>query len=366
MKKNWIYLLLFMVTVAIPLASCSNDDEPNVEEERQHDPESDADQTPVEAYDALEWLQGSIVIVEEDGDVYRRVNGKTLDDSQPMVISIPVSDFEAAEETFLSWVAPGKEVTQVEGGYDYHLTDAEGKAQGSVSFRTVKGEVGVMARMSVADGTALKQVSEVNFVDSDLWPENASIPIYEAGKRYKFGCEMYTSSPPLTDMPGADIELDDYWTLTNWEEREFYCIQGNDNGKEAILVWLLPEKDGKSNTPGFFIAKNYREIDCPVYTRLSSVAEAQKVLDFYNENYDAWQKMLKEMDALGYYWSARIGIFNGATGNSEFLLNSYDEKKNKIKCLDLDEKKGEICDVSDSSWFTYRYMHIRIFPPATH
>mgnify|MGYP006874623259 CR=1 FL=1 len=61
MKKNWIYLFLSMAIVA-PLTSCSNDDdEPKPKEEQQHDPTSDADQVAIAAYDALEWLQGSLV-----------------------------------------------------------------------------------------------------------------------------------------------------------------------------------------------------------------------------------------------------------------------------------------------------------------
>ena len=62
-------------------------------------------------------------------------------------------------------------------------------------------------------------------------------------------------------------------------------------------------------------------------------------------------------------------------GNAEFMLNSYDSKNSKIKCLDLDfvedyadegyeGRKGEICDVWKKSLFHYRYIHIRIFPPA--
>ena len=47
-----------------------------------------------------------------------------MDESQPTVISVPVADYIAAEETFLDWVAPDKEATKVEGGYDYNLTDA--------------------------------------------------------------------------------------------------------------------------------------------------------------------------------------------------------------------------------------------------
>ncbi|MBQ5840305.1 MAG: hypothetical protein IIW42_09845, partial [Bacteroidaceae bacterium] len=182
MNKNWLYLLLLIISIVMPLTSCDKEDIPQPEEILKHDPESDADQSPVEAYDALEWLQGCIVLVDNKDEVIRRINGKPLDESQPTVISLPVSDFAAAEKTFLDWVAPGKEVTEVDGGYDYYLTDAYGIAQGSVSFRAVEEKDGVIARMTVANGTALKQVSEVNFVNTEHWPENDAIPVYQEGK----------------------------------------------------------------------------------------------------------------------------------------------------------------------------------------
>ena len=41
------------------------------------------------------------------------------------------------------------------------------------------------------------------------------------------------------------------------------------------------------------------------------------------------------------------------TGNQEFLLGSIDKKENTIKCLDLDDGDGEICDVSCSLWLLF-------------
>ena len=95
MKKNWIYLFLLMAIAVMPLTSCDKDDEsmndkPKVEDP--HDPTSDADQVPIKAYDALEYLQGSLVVVDANNEVVRRVYGKPLDESQPTVISVPVAD----------------------------------------------------------------------------------------------------------------------------------------------------------------------------------------------------------------------------------------------------------------------------------
>ena len=344
MKKNWFYLFLLMALAVMPLTSCDNNDEPKAEEEDLHDPESDEDQTTIAAYDALEWLQGSLVVVDENNEVVRRIYGEPLDASMPSVISVPVSDFAMAEKLFQSWVAPDKEAIQVEGGYDYALTDAEGKAQGSVSFRAVEGESGVIARMNVSAGTALKQVSEVNFIDYDLWPEN-TVAKYVAGKTYQFSVPVFDWFDELLKK----VRFKKYNRIV-----EFYCLQGNTDGKEAILVWLC---DDYSDTYLHPVPKYY--IDDKAYQYLPSVAEAQRFIEFYNENNEAWNKMLDEKTN----WKPKY-LTPGSTGNCEFLLNSYDAATNKIKCMDLDKSVGEICNVSGSSWFKYRYMYIRVFPPV--
>ena len=347
MKKNLFYLFLSMAIAVVSLTSCEKDEnllpeKPKVEGGEQQD------QRDVTAFDALEWLQGSLVVVGTDGEVLRRVYGKPLDESQPTVISVPVADYEAAKELFLSWVAPDKQATEVEGGYDYNLTDDKGNAQGSVSFRAVTDEAGVMARMTVAEGTALKQISEVEFLEASLWPENDDIEKFEAGK-------IYTLATTVLEW-SFDQYNNDYYGFPETQEKPFYCVQGNTNGKEAILVWLCPDDNLEEShpTPSGYI---HREL----YHHLPTVSEAEKVLDFFNANYDAWQKMLKEMDAKGYQWSPASGY--ETTGNSEFILNSYDEEENEIKFLDLDGEEGDIDEAWGRSYLKYRYMQIRIFPP---
>ena len=93
MKKNWFYLFLLMAIATMPLTSCDNDDndDPKTQEDK-HDPESDADLVAITGYDALDWLQNCIVVVDENNEVLRRVYGKPLDESQPTVISVPVTD----------------------------------------------------------------------------------------------------------------------------------------------------------------------------------------------------------------------------------------------------------------------------------
>ena len=346
MKKNWFYILLLMAIVAMPLTSC-NDDEEFTTEEKKHDPYSDEDKTAVTAYNSLSWLQGSIVVVDKNEEVVRRVYGKPLDESEPAVISAPVADYTAAEKVFLSWVAPTKVATKVDGGYDYNLTDEEGKAQGSVSFRVVEGEAGVIARMTVNSGTDLKQVSEFNFVNFELWPENDAPQKVEAGEIYKI------KAPVM------------YWWeyRTELENLPFYCIQSNTDGKKGILVWLCPDVNDEWRHP---ILEYYFEADHAPLKNLPTESEAQKVLEFYNNNKPFWDNMLAEMDALGYQWSPDTEGHYSTTGNSEFVLNAFYEDWvgiDKTKFLDLDGETGDIGYVSSWSWFHYRYMYIRFVPP---
>ena len=359
MKKNGIYLVLAMAIAAIPLASCSNDDdEPKPsEEEGQHDPSSDADQTPVTSYDALKWLQGSLVVVDDKGEVVRRVYGKPLDRSDSTVIYIPVEDLADAEDTFLGWVAPDKDATQTGDGYDYTLTDPEGNNQGAVSFIAEDGGNGEIARMTVAPGTDLKQVTEVKFIKAESWPHNDAIPKYEAGKIYEM--EDYVFSWTW-DLGEDDLNTPELKSLP------FYCIQGNTDGKKGILVWISPDSDNKYVHPR---AKYYNHRH--VITHLPSVPEAEEVLNFRNNNLNFWKKMLTEMDALGHEWSAQT--WSNATKTSEFMLNETYKSITiagfdfiaMIKCLDLDEDKGKICGVWQNGTNWYRYMHIKtVFPVA--
>jgi len=353
MKKNWFYLFLLMAIVAMPLISCDKDDEPKPNDERQHDPTSDDDQVAITAYDALEWLQGCLVLVDKNGEIVRRVYGKPLDASQPTVISVPVKDYAHAESTFLGWVAPDKKVSEIKGGYDYILTDREEKVQGGVSFLTVEDEGGIIARMTVSPGTDLKQVTEVNFVDADLWPENAAAERYTAGKTYWLDGERYEW------VKYRDNQTTDFRIVN--DKLEFYCVQGNDQGYDAILVWLSPDNANSWQTVGGREQYVYTHpipsyyLDAGLNYRLPHLCELLQVMNFYNSNRNAWNNMLKVMDGKGYQWSASTGT--NATCTSEFVFGG---NEGELLLLDLDEVVPTLGTVNKYSFNDYRYMQVRI------
>ena len=356
MKKNWYYLFLLMAIVAMPLTSCDKDDEPvieNGEEEYQKPgPDYQEETRPVTAYDGLSWLQRNLVVVDADGEVLRRVYGKPLDPSQPTVISVPVNDFADAESTFLRWVAPGKEATKVDGGHDYNMTDRDGNPQGAVSFRAVEGEAGVIARMNIAPGTDLKQVTEVKFIDAELWPENAAYQRLE--KRKIYWMEDYE----LTWSEGGPYVLD-----LHVEKKllPFYCLQDNTNGKEGILVWLSPDEDNYYSHP------TIKWYNSKARSYLPSEEEAQKVVDRINQNVAYWDTMLSDMKANGHDWYAKpFSLFDDHAAKSKFVLNELDKGLilDYIMVFEMDVHPAELEWVFDTSQQMYRYMQIQIIPPV--
>ena len=350
MKKNWFNLFLLMAIAVMSLTSCDNENDPQPQpEEEQHDPKSDSDLTEITAYNSLSWLQGSLVVVDENGEVIRRVYGEPLDESQPDVLSAPVGSYATAEKIFLSWVAPGKTATKVDGGYDYNLTDAEGKAQGSVSFRAVEDGGRVIARMTVAEGTELAEVSEVNFIDSKLWPENATPWV-----KVKEGEVVTRADGILTWEDGFYLKSGSI---------PYYTLQGNTDGKVGIQVYLCPDENDSDlhPRPVHYTSESLKY--------LPSEWEAQQILDIFNNDKARWDKMMETMASMGYDWYPKEG--SGTTGNAEFLINKKGDlgKHSYIYCLDLDEDdsdgvKGSMWDVNVLSLFKYRYMRVKIYPPV--
>lgn len=349
MKKNLFYLFMLMVAAAMPLTSCEKD--PQKEGEYQKPGEDYVEETrPVTTYDGLSWLQRNLVVVDTDGEVIRRVYGKPLDASQPTVLSVPVYDFADADSTFLRWVAPGKETTKVDGGHDYNLTDRDGNPQGAVSFRAVEGEPGIIARMSVAPGTGLKQVTEVKFIDAELWPENAAYQKLE--KRKIYWMEDYELKWTGSGRPVFHVEK---------KSLPFYCLQDNANGKEGILVWLSPDEDNVGAHP---IIKWYL-FDALSY--LPSQEEGQKVVDRINQNVAFWDTMLSDMKTNGYDWYAKpFSLFDDHAAKSKFVLGVFDEGFiiSDVMVLEMDVYPAELEWVFESSMQMYRYMQIQIIPPV--
>ena len=354
MKKNLFYLLILLAVLAMPLTSCEKDPQ-KPDEEKQHDPKSDEDQIELTGYDGLEYFQNSIVVLDENGKPVRRVYGEMLDPSDTTILSVCVSDLKMAEEIFLSWVAPDKDVQKVTDGYDYDLTDYDGTPQGNVAFRSADGSQGILATMTVGSNTDLRCFTEINFVSNQAWPDNSSNVKYETGKTYVIRAQALKIDN-CPEQPDPELDMHIVCMMPYTADLTFFCIQGNTDGKEAILVYLSPDLNDRlaNDQPWSYVYWN-------AHKHCASLPEAEKVLKYHTENYESWEAMIDYMESLGHAWDWHLGW--STTGNEEFILNSYDEKAETIKVLDLDSKEGKIEDVGLGSWFNYRYIFVRTFPP---
>jgi hypothetical protein len=353
MKK--LLLLMMAAMVSYAFISCEKNPESNDDQNRKHDPASDADQMEITGYDGLEYFQNSIVVLDESGKPARRVYGEMLDPSDTTILSVCVSDLEMAKNIFLSWVAPDKEVTPVTGGYDYNLTDRDDNPQGNVSFMNADGSNGILANVTVGPNTDLKCFSEINFVSEQAWPDNSNNKKYETGKTYVIRAQALKIDN-CPEQPDPELYMHIVCMMPYTADLTFFCIQGNTDGKEAILVYLSPDLNDRlvHDQPWSYVYWN-------AHKHCASLPEAEKVLKYYTENYESWEAMIDYMESLGHAWDWHFGF--DTTGNEEFILNSYDEKAGTIKVLDLDSKDGKIEDVSLGSWFDYRYIFVRTFPP---
>ena len=354
MKKSLFYFFIVMAIVAMPLTSCEKVPQ-KPDEEKQHDPQSDVDQIEISGYDGLEYFQNSIVVLDENGKPERRVYGVKLDPSDTTVLSVRVSDLEMAKNIFLSWVAPEKEAIPVNDGYDYNLTDRDGRPQGSVSFSKADGKDGILATVTVGENTDLKCFTQINFVSDQAWPDNSDNVKYETGKTYVIRAQALKIDN-CPEQPDPELYMHIVCMMPYTADLTFFCIQGNTDGKEAILVYLSPDLNDRlvHDQPWSYVYWN-------AHKHCASLPEAEKVLKYYTENYESWEAMIDYMESLGHVWDWHLGF--DTTGNEEFILNSYDEKAGTIKVLDLDSKDGKIEDVSLGSWFDYRYIFVRTFPP---
>ena len=353
MKKLLLMMMAAMVSFAF--ISCEKNQESKDDEIGQHDPASDADQIEITGYNGLEWFQNSIVVLDENGKPVRRVYGEMLDPSDTTILSVCVSDLKMAEDFFRTWVAPEKQVTPVTGGYDYNLTDRNDNPQGSVSFRHADGRDGILAKVTVGRNTDLKCFSEINFVSEQAWPDNSNNKKYETGKTYVIRAQALKIDN-CPEQPDPELYMHIVCMMPYTADLTFFCIQGNTDGKEAILVYLSPDLNDRlvHDQPWSYVYWN-------AHKHCASLPEAEKVLKYYTENYESWEAMIDYMESLGHAWDWHLGW--STTGNEEFILNSYDEKAETIKVLDLDSKEGKIEDVGLGSWFNYRYIFVRTFPP---
>lgn len=87
----------------------------------------------MEGVDDLVFFRDIIAWEDTLGTVHRNY-GEVLHEEDPRHLYIGVDSYGEAEDMFLDWVAPESDVRKAGGEWQYHMTDADGKAQGIVTL----------------------------------------------------------------------------------------------------------------------------------------------------------------------------------------------------------------------------------------
>ena len=227
------------VLMAMTFCSCSNDDEPEIN--------PDKNQTEAEIIDELQELQDNLTVLNEDGSLKEFIYGIVLDESKPSIVSIGVSNFDEAREIFTVLFSDTTNIS-TDGTKAYFST-----RKGNASLIADDGTDGLIAHADF-DVDGLKYVDRINFVSHEAWPENDAMrSVYKLGVTYRI-----------------QSAKDDSYLF------RYVCIREYRRGLPAMLVSL---DGGKwSHYPGS-------------YNHLCTESEAKEVSSVLRSNWDYYKNV---------------------------------------------------------------------------
>lgn len=157
MKKRYILMLSAAVLAVGTLLSCDKDN-----------PGKQEASGKLEGFDDLVFFRSAIAW-EDDLGVTHRNYGEVLYNDEPRHLYVGADSFEEAREIFLNWVAPKGDVKETDGRMEYHLTDENGKSQGSVTLAH-SGDSGHVAEVTASAGVDLGAFDRITFLQKSSWP----------------------------------------------------------------------------------------------------------------------------------------------------------------------------------------------------
>lgn len=230
MKTNLLDKALFLLLArmtALSFAACGDDDN-----------ENGTDDPDALVMDQKEYLQNSLVRVDDAGNFMYRVCGAPLD-ADTTVLYVGVDNLEEAKTLFKQLFVPGS--TFNESGDNISCTLE--KKGGTVTFAPADGSNGVLADVTF-DGCNLVAVSSLHFMEKNAWPENS-------GSAYKVG--------------------DRIWKQTlMYGEQCWICLREAGNGQRGVLYYL-----GDRSVS----ANEYKPYVPTTYPTDSEVAQVLQLLD---------------------------------------------------------------------------------------
>jgi len=215
MKATVAFCCALLLSAAF--VSCSDSDDENKKESA---PEQSDYEVKVSTYDDLSFFQNSIIEVDEQGNIKCQYVGEALYEDEPEHLYVGVDSYEEAETLFREWMAPDV-VLGTTAPFTAQLTDAEGKAQGTITF--AKGtESGHVAEVTASDETQLKKFKKISFLLNSAWPFNGPKPSHRIGD---------IIICPLLGFDNSFLKDDD--KLLEW-----VCIREEKNGQNPIFVTI--------------------------------------------------------------------------------------------------------------------------------
>ena len=160
MKTDLLNKALFLLlagVVALNFTACSDEDDNNG---------NNPDDPDAVVFDQKEFLQNSLVWVDEAGNFKLRIFGKPLD-ADTTVLYVGADDLAEAKTLFKGLFAPGSAFS--ENGDRISCTLE--KNGGTVTFAPASGGNGALADVAFS-GCNLIAVSSLHFIEKSVWPDN--------------------------------------------------------------------------------------------------------------------------------------------------------------------------------------------------
>lgn len=196
MKKGLFYVLTACLMACPVFTSCSDDD----------DEVENPDIGTELVIDEVEYLQNSLVKVDENGKFLYRICGKPLDDADTTKLYLGVKDVAEAKARFRGFFP---ETTQFEESGQQVVARLKDNA-GTVTFIETANEEEI-ARVEFSVSPSLHLVSSFHFLNENAWPDNDESEFVE-GDAFSFDGMRYV------------------------------CIRSDANGNPALFFHISPEK----------------------------------------------------------------------------------------------------------------------------
>lgn len=177
MKKTisikWMLVWAFLLPTVF--VSCS-DDENKIPEETERVVIEDVD--IAKTFDHLDFLQSQFVKLDENGKLVNRYMGKPLNSADETILYIGVNDLNEAKSLFKSWIIDLENIYELGDVMKASFKDYTGTFDFSPSQKVTN--YGQEVAVANCNGLEMEYVSQVVFITTDSWPENAE-SIYKYG-----------------------------------------------------------------------------------------------------------------------------------------------------------------------------------------